>query len=231
MKSLTNCWLVFTHHLMPFTQTLCFAHLNLPSKKSPLLSRNSKTMKPLNPPFLLSSTLPIKEKSLLYANKAHCYGSGGGVPRTRYDNFDWGNTKNRDGICFHCGSSSHITQNCMAYMPTDVKECILNHHAHHAHTVQFQSIRHHLLKLRKELLPLSAKIGCDVWLMNWLKLYSIVTKDTLTVLLSCSFELTLALSWDHNAHTAIDPSGWCIFGPDEDVPIKFQTANGYISND
>ena len=29
-------------------------------------------------------------------------------------------------------------------------------------------------KIEKNLLPLSAKIGCDVWLTNWLKLYSIV---------------------------------------------------------
>ena len=49
--------------------------------------------------------------------------------------FDWGNTKNQDDVCFHYGHSSHITQNYMADMPTDVKEHILNHHTHHAHIV------------------------------------------------------------------------------------------------
>jgi hypothetical protein len=73
----------------------------------------------------------IKEETLLYANKAHCQGSGATGSRTRYDNFDWGNTKSQDGVCFRCGRSSHVTQNCMAdTMPTDVKERILNHHAH-----------------------------------------------------------------------------------------------------
>jgi hypothetical protein len=33
------------------------------------------------------------------------------------------------------------------------------------------------------------------------------------------------------AHTTIDPVGWCIFGPDEDVPPQFWTADGYISDE
>ena len=35
----------------------------------------------------------IKEETLLYANKAHHHPSGGNGSRTRYDDFDWGNTK------------------------------------------------------------------------------------------------------------------------------------------
>jgi hypothetical protein len=35
----------------------------------------------------------IKEATLLYANKAHHHGRGGNGSSTRYDNFNWGNTK------------------------------------------------------------------------------------------------------------------------------------------
>jgi hypothetical protein len=31
-------------------------------------------------------------------------------------------------------------------------------------------------------------------------------------------------------YITINTSGWHIFGPDEDVPIEFQTADGYVSN-
>ena len=148
----------------------------------------------LKPSFFTPIDSAIKE-SLLYANKAHRHGSGGGVPRTRYDDFDWDNTKNRDGVCFCCGRSSHIAQNCMADMPTDIKERILNHHAHCAH---------------------------------------IATEDTLSLALAqlpADDPLTLALSRDYHAHTAIDSSGWRVFGPDEDVPMEFRTADGYVSDD
>ena len=43
--------------------------------------------------------------------------------------------------------------------------------------------------------------------------------------------LILAHTQDHQAHTAIDPVGWCIFGPDEDVPPQFWTTDGYISDE
>jgi hypothetical protein len=144
----------------------------------------------LQPSISASIDSAIKEESLLYTNRVHCHGSGGGVPRTRYDDFDWGNTKNRDGVCFHCGHSSHVAQNCMADMP---QERILNHHAHCAH---------------------------------------IATEDTLSlalVQLPADDPLTLALSRDHHAHIAIDSSSWRIFGPDEDVPIEFRTADGYVN--
>ena len=77
----------------------------------------------------------------------------------------------------------------------DVKEHILNHHAHRAH---------------------------------------IATEDTLSLALAqlpADDPLTLALSRDHYAHTAIDSPCWCLFRPDEDVPIEFQTADGYVSDD
>jgi hypothetical protein len=50
--------------------------------------------KTLQPSFSTPIDSAIKEESLLYTNKVHRHGSGGGVPRMRYDDFDWGNTKN-----------------------------------------------------------------------------------------------------------------------------------------
>jgi hypothetical protein len=149
----------------------------------------------LRPSFSAPINSSIKEETLLYANKAHRQGSRATGSRTRYDDFDWGNTKSRDGVCFRCGRSSHVAQNCMADMPTDIKEPILNHHAHCAH---------------------------------------IVTENTLSLALAqlpADDPLTLALSRDHHVHTAIDSSGWRIFGPDEDVPIEFRTSDGYVSDD
>src|ERR1700691_134511 len=70
--------------------------------------------------------------SVLYAK-----GRGGG-PKRRGDvddgdeDFDWGNTKNREGVCFRCGRPRHIAQFCVANMPDDVKHRILNHSAHTA---------------------------------------------------------------------------------------------------
>jgi hypothetical protein len=45
----------------------------------------------------------IKQESLLYANKAGCHGSGGGAFRTKFEDFNWGNSKRREGVCWHCG--------------------------------------------------------------------------------------------------------------------------------
>ena len=48
----------------------------------------------LRPSFSALIDSGIKEETLLYANKAHHHGSGGNGSRVRYDDFDWGNTKN-----------------------------------------------------------------------------------------------------------------------------------------
>ena len=75
----------------------------------------------------------VKQESVdsaLYAT-----GKGGGSNRRGdvddgNEDFDWGNTKNREGVCFRCGRPRHIAQFCVANMPNDVKRCILNHSAH-----------------------------------------------------------------------------------------------------
>jgi hypothetical protein len=72
----------------------------------------------------------IKEESLLYAHKGSHHGSGRGGSKPKFDDFDWGNSKGRDGVCFRCGHSGHVVGKCVANMPVDAKEHVLNHHAH-----------------------------------------------------------------------------------------------------
>jgi hypothetical protein len=84
----------------------------------------------LRPSFSAPIDSAIKEESLLYAQKGGRHGSGGGGFKPKFDDFDWGNSKGRDGVCFRCGRFGHIAGKCVADMPTDAKERVLNHHAH-----------------------------------------------------------------------------------------------------
>jgi hypothetical protein len=84
----------------------------------------------LRPSFSAPIDSAIKEESLLYAQKGGRHGSGGGGFKAKFDDFDWGNSKGRDGVCFRCGCSGHVAGKCVADMPTDTKERVLNHHAH-----------------------------------------------------------------------------------------------------
>ncbi|THH14841.1 hypothetical protein EUX98_g9554 [Antrodiella citrinella] len=65
-------------------------------------------------------------------------GRGGNSSREWYDDYDWGNTKGRGGVCFRCGRSGHVAQNCVAEMPDDVKHRILKHGE--AHILTYPSI-------------------------------------------------------------------------------------------
>ena len=149
----------------------------------------------------------IKEETLLYTNKAHRHGSRGGVTRTKYDDFDWGNTKKRDGVCFRCGRSSHVAQNCMADMPTNIKERVLNHHVHIATSDTIALATDNI----DSLAPLA---------LSQEHLANLATDDP----------LILALSEINQARNTND-SAFHIFGPDEDVPIEFRTTDGYVSDD
>jgi hypothetical protein len=84
----------------------------------------------LRPSFSAPIDSVIKEESLLYAQKGGRHGSGGGGSKPKFDDFDWGNLKGRDGVCFRCGRSGHVAGKCITDMPTDAKERVLNHHAH-----------------------------------------------------------------------------------------------------
>ncbi|KAF7354465.1 Retrovirus-related Pol polyprotein from transposon TNT 1-94 [Mycena venus] len=50
---------------------------------------------------------------------------GRGSQKGARGEFDWGNSKETDGVCHCCGRSGHITRRCIADMPEDVKSKIL----------------------------------------------------------------------------------------------------------
>ena len=58
-------------------------------------------------------------------------GSKGGVRRSASKaEVDWGNSKGKDGVCFHCGRSGHVAAKCIADMPQEVKDLIISGPAH-----------------------------------------------------------------------------------------------------
>jgi hypothetical protein len=40
--------------------------------------------------------------------------------------FDWSNSQDREGVCFHCGKRDHVAAKSIADMPADVKSKILD---------------------------------------------------------------------------------------------------------
>ena len=40
---------------------------------------------------------------------------------------DWGNTKEREGVCWRCGREGHVARNCIADMPEEVKRKVIDH--------------------------------------------------------------------------------------------------------
>ena len=73
---------------------------------------------------------PAPSESVLYSKSSGCRRYGSKLNKgTKLDNgeFDWGNTKGREGVCFRCGREGHIARNCVADMPEDVKRKLLDH--------------------------------------------------------------------------------------------------------
>jgi hypothetical protein len=97
-------------------------------------------------------------------------------------------------------------------MPTDVKDRILNHHAHFA-TASDDIAQAHLATNVNSITLAPTILSQD-------KLAHFAPDDP----------LILALSMNHQAHTAIN-GAHRIFGPDEDVPIEFRTVDSYVSDD
>ena len=66
-------------------------------------------------------------ESALYT-KSRGGGSKGCKDHGRYsDEYDWGNTKECEGVCWRCGRENHMARNCVADMPDDVKWKVVNH--------------------------------------------------------------------------------------------------------
>ena len=66
-------------------------------------------------------------ESVLYA-KSRGGGSKGSKGHKRYsEEYDWGNTKEREGVCWRCGRENHMAKNCVANMPEDIKRKIVDH--------------------------------------------------------------------------------------------------------
>jgi hypothetical protein len=142
----------------------------------------------------------IKQETLLYTNKTGHHGSGWGGFKAKFEDFDWGNSKRHEGVCWHCGQSDHVAQNCVTDMPTDIKEHIINHHPHFT---TLDDVAHaHLATDNVDLLTLAPIVLAQDQLAHF----------------ALDDPLILVLSTNHQAHTATD-SAWHIFGPDEDVLI------------
>ena len=100
----------------------------------------------------------------------------------------------------------------MADMPVDVKEWILNHHAHIAIS---DTVAHaHLATDNIDSFTLTPPTLSQEHIAN----------------LAADDPLILALSEINQAYGTND-SAFHIFGPDEDIPTKFRTTDGYVSDD
>jgi len=70
---------------------------------------------------------PSFAESALYI-KSRGGGSKGSKGHGRnFEEYDWGNTKEREGVCWRCGQENHMVRNCVADMPEEVKQKVINH--------------------------------------------------------------------------------------------------------
>jgi hypothetical protein len=61
------------------------------------------------------------------AVKGHGGGSKGSKYRGRSDEYDWGNSRGQDDVCWRCGRGGHVARLCVADMPQEVKQKIFDH--------------------------------------------------------------------------------------------------------
>jgi hypothetical protein len=70
---------------------------------------------------------PSLAESALYI-KSRGGGSKGSKGHGRnFEEYDWGNTKEREGVCWRCGRENHVAKNCVADMPEEVKRKVIDH--------------------------------------------------------------------------------------------------------
>ena len=62
------------------------------------------------------------------AARGHGGGSKGNKSRGRsVEEYDWGNSKGRDDVCWRCGREGHVARLCVADMPQDIKQKVFDH--------------------------------------------------------------------------------------------------------
>jgi hypothetical protein len=88
-----------------------------------------------NKSLVAAPELPIKveksEAELALYTKSRGGGSKGCKGHGRYsDEYDWGNMKEREGVCWRCGRENHVARNCIADMPNDVKQKVFVNPSH-----------------------------------------------------------------------------------------------------
>jgi hypothetical protein len=63
--------------------------------------------------------------------KGHGGGPGGLKGKRSWgrsmEEYDWGNSKGRDDVCWRCGREGHVARLCVADMPQDVKQKVFDH--------------------------------------------------------------------------------------------------------
>jgi len=58
---------------------------------------------------------------------AKSHASGPKVTKHVVGEYDWGNSKGRDDVCWRCGHQGHVARLCVADMPQDVKQKVFDH--------------------------------------------------------------------------------------------------------
>lgn len=86
-----------------------------------------------NESLLTTSSVKVEESesnsgdSSLVA-KGHGGGMKGNKSRGRsVEEYDWGNSKGRDDVCWRCGREGHVARLCVADMPQDIKQKVFDH--------------------------------------------------------------------------------------------------------
>ena len=75
-----------------------------------------------------SGSNEIGSKSIYFTGRQQ---KQGGVQRSASKaEIDWGKSKGKDGVCFHCRCPGHVAAKCIADMPQKVKDHIVSGTAH-----------------------------------------------------------------------------------------------------
>ena len=110
------------------TLTLC------EKSEKPEIKKVTSTLKQFEANESLVAALgpPIKAEESEAESALYVKSRGGGLKGCKghgkhSEEYDWGNTKERVGVCWRCGREGHIAKLCIADMPEDVKRKVVDH--------------------------------------------------------------------------------------------------------